>query len=226
MKKNRFVGFLFALVTIGVIFWGVTQRAYPVAIVNGAFVSARSFADASIAAENYYRKMLAVYGSAEAPADEFLSMVRRAALQSLVEDSLVHDELRELYEEEPLRLAVNHRVGEVLAAAPAISEAVEEMFGLPLIQVSEIIFAPQARVEILRTDMGEEAFSAWLQKELKNAEVEITLNDLQWVDGRVELTGAQPYTAEVKKIFEGLASTTQTLQEAIEADMASEPGEE
>lgn len=226
MKKNRLVGFLFTIVVIGAIFWGITQRAYPVAIVNGAFVSARSFADASVAAENYYRKMLAVYGGVEAPADEFASMVRRTALQSLIEDSLVYDELKELYEEEPLRLAVNRRVGEAFASAPAISEAVEGMFGLPLSQVSEIIFAPQARAEILRTDMGDEAFDVWLQKELQDAEVEITLNDLQWANGQVELTGAQPYTAEVKKIFEELASTTQTLQEAIEADMASSSSEE
>ncbi|MDO8601701.1 MAG: hypothetical protein Q7R62_01030 [bacterium] len=218
MRRKLTFGFIIAAGAIAAILWGVTQKAYPVATVNDAFISARLFQIAETAARSYYEKIGAVSGAlASTTGAEFNGRMRQIALQALIEDELVAAKLRTLYEAEPLESAIVQRVNLALASSSQeTSKAINELFSLSVDEFSEIVLAPQARIELLQAELmkSEIDFESWLKSALIDARVSISVNDLKWANGYVELTGEQSYTARVKEIFDQIASTTEALQNA------------
>lgn len=215
MKKKLTLGFLVTVGALVAIFFGVTQKAYPVATVNDAFVSARSFQIAATATRHYYEYLNKVSGEATSTMPElFESYMRQIALHALIEDRLVTAQLQALFEVEPLNAAITDRVNQALASSSQVTEeAVSELFGITLSEFKEVVLAPRARVELLQAEFLKTGtdFNMWLQEELMSARVSISVNDLTWGAGQVELTGEQSYTAKVKEIFEQVASTTSQL---------------
>ncbi len=227
MKKKMTLGFLVAVAAIIAVFFGITQKVYPVATVNDVFIPARQFQWATVAAQTYYEKIAAAYGDESATADpEFASEMRRAALQALIEDTLIMQKLATLYEQKALDAAVSERVAVALASSTELTAtAVSELFGLSLEQFSEVVLAPRARFELLEDELTQtgETIDAWLTGERSRARVSIALNDLVWINGRVELSGEQSYTAKVKEAFQQIASTTAGLVASSTVSSSSVP---
>ena len=222
MKKRLTFGFVITIAALVAVFWGVSSRAYPVATVNDSFIAARLFQLAGTAAQTYYQNVGGLYeGLASTTETDFQARMRQVAMQALIEDELVTAELMTIYEAEPLRAAIDKRIASALASSSqTTSEAIRALFGLTPDEFNEVVLAPQARVELLEAELARSGSSVqvWLPAALRDARVSISVNDLAWNAGRVELTGAAPYTAKVKELFEQLASTTQSLQEEIEAE--------
>jgi hypothetical protein len=222
MKKKLSFGFIIAIGVLVFAYWGISSKAYPVATVNDSFISTRLFQLAGTAAQTYYENVSGIYGGLASTTEaEFQSRMRQVALQALIEDEIVTMELLTIFEAEPLRAAVDKRVAEALASSSQTTpDTVRALFGLTLDEFNEVVLAPRARLELLETELARSGESAdfWLQAALRNARVSISVSDLAWSQGRVELTGEAPYTAKVKDLFEQLASTTELLQ--IEAEMS------
>ncbi len=225
MKKRFTLGFVVAIGAVVVIFLGVTSKAYPVAMVNDEFVSARLFQIASTATLRYYEQLEKIYGVAEpVDAELFQSQMRQIALQALIEDSLVTEKLKTMFEAELLDQAIAARVNEVLSSSSQTTAiAVSELYGIALDEFGEVVLAPQARLELLHDELEKKGDNAqqWLLQALQEARVSIQVSDLAWVAGRVELTGEQPYTAKVKEVFEQLASTTQEVLQGAAASSSA-----
>lgn len=212
MKRKILIGFLFVVGFVVAGYFAISAKVYPVATVNGTVISARTFELARQAAAHYYQN-LSLSESAQVDG----AIIRQTVLSALIEDALVTKELEQRYEPASLAQAVEERVrGALETASSTIDKAVSDLFGVTVEEFSALVLAPRARVEILAADLSKEqiSFDVWLDAALQSAEVSIVLNDLAWENGRVALTGEQPYTAKVQELFEQIASTSQALEAA------------
>lgn len=225
MKKKFTFGFLVSVGVLVTVFFGITQKVYPVATVNDVFIPARLFQLTTLAAQNYYSKLGSAYGLTSSTDAQFGSEMRQIALQTLVEDSLVTGELKTIFEAVPLEAAIAQRTAEALASSTtATNQAISELFGLSVDEFKEIVLAPRARGELLQGEFQKSGvdFDAWLQTVLMKAQVSISSNDLVWLNGHVELSGEQPYTAKVKEIFEQVAGSAASLVASSTLSSSSE----
>jgi uncharacterized small protein (DUF1192 family) len=141
-------------------------------------------------------------------------------MQALIEDRLIATELEKTYGVQQLAAAVDGEVSAALAGSTQTTpQAITQLFGLSVEEFSEVILAPQARIELLQAELAKSNidFDAWLTSALLKARVSIVVRDLGWRAGSVELTGVQSYTAEVKGIISQIASTTEAIQAAVSA---------
>lgn len=223
MKKKMSFGFVIAIGVLVFAYWGISSKAYPVATVNDSFIATRLFQLAGTAARTYYENVSGTYGGlASTTETQFESHMRQVALQALIEDELVAAELMTIFEAEPLRAAVDKRIAEALASSSQTTpDAVRALFGLTLDEFKEVVLAPRARLELLEAELARSGRSLddWLQAALYGARVSISVSDLEWKSGRVELTGVAPYTAKVRELIDQLASTTQALEAESAAGM-------
>ncbi len=216
MLKKIGIGFLIIIGIIVTFFVLLSTKVYPVATVNDGLISARTFQIATTAAEHYYGNLLTL-GSATTSVDVFKSEMRRLALQTLIEDELVMSHLKTVYESASLEAVVAQKMeGALSSSAGNKDEAVRELFGISLEEFKQIVLAPRARLELLAEDLARTQVdpAAWLVQALEEADVTISLSDLAWNDGAVELTGQQSYTAKIKETLQGLASSTEALRQA------------
>lgn len=220
MKRKIGIGFLVFIGAMLLLYFAFASRVYPVATVNDAIILASSFQSTAKSVEHYYQQIAAVSGGfASTTESQFISEMRRIALQALIEDELIVAKLRAMYEPDSLVAAVDSRVAAAFTTSTTTTEAaVRGLFGLTLDEFKGVILAPKARAELLKHELEAEYidFDSWLTEALQTAQVSIVLNDLAWGDGQVELTGEQSYTAKVKDAFNQIASTTETLR-AMEA---------
>jgi|GEM_PF-1750790 len=226
MKNKLAIGFAFTVVAVIALFYGINAKVYPVATVNNSFISTRSFQLAASAAQAYYGAIGLPAQVASTTQAQFISQMRMVALQALIEDRLVTARLEELFEPSDLAAAMTERTSAALASSSEqTTVAVKELFGLSLDEFQEIILAPQARIELLQSELVNSGtdYDSWLEVELSQAQVSIVVSDLVWEGSRVELSGQQPYTAKVKAIFEQLASTTEALQQAASSTTEGVP---
>lgn len=214
-----FIGVLLAL------YFGFSTRAYPVATVNDTFISARAFGAVTTAATTYYTHLLEISGATSSTDQtEFTAQMRQAAMQGLIEDQLVLAELRKEYEPAALSTAIKARVDKAFNVSEAdTSEAVSELFGMNVADFKEFVLEPEARVELLVTNLQARnlEFKNWLDEQLLSARVSIAVSDLTWKNGKVELTGVQPYTAKVKEVLDQLGSSVEALKDRVVSSTAS-----
>ena len=207
-----FLVFVGAIVVAYLVF---SAKVYPVATVNDIFISAKSFDLTASAATNYYAQALKVYRlNTSSTQEEFTSEMRRAALQSLIEDTLITAELQKTYEPTSLEGAITKRVGDTLASSTEITpEAIKTLFGLTMDDFKIMILAPRARQEILQHDLAAKHsdLETWLPDALARATVSIALTDLVWHNHQVESTNQPSYTSQIKKAFEQIVSSTAAL---------------
>ncbi len=211
MRKLGII-FLFFVGFLVVVYFSISTRAYPVATVNDAFISAKSFQLMVTAGEAYYSRAYAeVLAAATSSEELFKGEIRRAALQSLIEDELISQKLKIIYDPESLEVAITKRVNEALVSSSSQTEAATKAaFNLSLEDFKAIIMAPLARRELLSQELK---VDAWLNSELAAASVSLALTDLKWINGRVESTGQPSYTSEIKKVFQQLASSSAQFTE-------------
>jgi hypothetical protein len=157
---------------------------YPLAIVNGHLVSARSFNNEFLAAYQYYSRVLA--GQMDVNSREFRGELRRATLAGLIQKSLISAELKEKVGDD-LKTIVYNKIGAGGANTEALERAAQTVYGLSLADFKQMILIPQAEREVLegRLFLEKKKLEDWLASASKNAKVLIVTPEFYWDAGQL-----------------------------------------
>jgi hypothetical protein len=168
----------------------VKTGLYPVAIVDFNIITVRNLEKDMLAAYHYFQNALLVYGSDPRLIETLQSKqeIKRAALDKLISDLIVYDELKKRLKNEFQPLA-ERKIQQLIQNNRNIEEAVKKIYGLDLEEFKKIVLQPQAYKEILegRMFLNGEDFNKWLDKAKTRARVAILIPDLQWSDNQVKL---------------------------------------
>ncbi len=188
MSKRR----LFSLILVGIIgiisFLIITQ-SYPVALVNWRPISFQTFKKNSAAALYYYQKVSETYNLNNAVIIDSLGVkqeVERAVLDKLIENILIHQELKERFKNNEMKRMVENKIEEAIKGKN-IEKEVKILYDLSLDEFKERLLKPQAEQEILagRLLLENKNFDDWLKETKLKAKVIILLPNFEWKDGRV-----------------------------------------
>lgn len=192
MKK--WIVLLISLLFVSGILYTITARLYPVLIVNSRFVSARDFDNAFAAASNYYERAADLDKSRGLnpvinPQSQ-KSEIKRAILDSLIEDSLIEEELQKRIKKNDLEAMVVKNIDNALKdnalKLSDIEKEVEVIYGVSLRDFKKTALAPQAKREILegRLLLGDntksDVLGQWLQNAKAKAKIFILLPGFEW----------------------------------------------
>lgn len=179
---------LFALaVILGIYF--AASGSYPVEFVNWQPVIYGTYKTDSEVAINFYNK---TSNGTLAGDDKATKEIKRAILESLVEDRLIEAELRKRISNDDLKSIIDDKVAAAVKDADADTEKqIEALYGLNMADYKEYVLKPQARREILEArllldDNGKTLVSSgdvlteWLAKEKASANVISLLPGFSW----------------------------------------------
>lgn len=169
----------------------VKNDYYPVAVVNWKLVTARQLERDFNAAYRYFERALATYGSdsKRLASAEARKEIWRAALDKIIVDILIREELNRRISSSEYQLVANRKIDQFLENNQNVSEAAQTLYGLAIADFRSRLLLPQAYREILegRMTLNGERFDEWLNKSRRQAKVIILTPDLQWQDDQVKL---------------------------------------
>ena len=144
----------YKIVFLAIMFFGLSayyfanNKYYPVAVVNGEFISARDFEREFNAALVYYQNVIRTYSEQRvdlASVGDFVFELRRATLDNLIEDVLVYNELED---------RVSNGLDEAVARKiPDFNESAAALYGLSVADFKEMVLVPQAHRELLSSQL-------------------------------------------------------------------------
>jgi len=185
----QFRGFLLTFLSIisgALILYFILSRGwYPVAIINGKFLSEQVLQKESDAALQYH---LATSGEKRPLPENFSQELRKNILDSLIEHRLIYGSLKS-----QLGNSFGERVSQKLTNLKIDRNKTEEaaslLYGLTFEEFENIVLIPQAAKEILgeQVTSNQENVQDWIKKSRANASVIILDLDFAWEDGRVML---------------------------------------
>ncbi len=184
-SRNFFIIFSIFIVAGLSLYYLIDAGFYPIAIVNGKFISDRSFNQSFNSAQYYYSQAIKTY---TAQANNNLQAValelRRALLDKMVQDILVSQEL-EIKVGSQLPNLVATKLGNLKIDSQNFNQAVAAVYGLDFDQFKELVLVPQAKQEILQANFQSQnnSFVDWLKNTRHIAKVIILAPDLKW-DGQ------------------------------------------
>lgn len=161
---------------------------YPVAIVNTDIISAKELFEEHAVAHRYYLGVLGKNREADLNSEEVAKELRRAALNNLIEQSLIHKELKRRVGRDLDSLIAN-KINISEERQDKIEEAAKAIYGIDFANFKQLILVPQAKKEILegRLFLEKEDLAKWLENEYKNSKVFILTPEFYWASNRVEL---------------------------------------
>lgn len=161
---------------------------YPAAIVNFDFIMTSSLNEEYAVVFRYYSKILANQGGVDINSVDFRRELRRAALNDLVEKSLIRQELKNRVGRE-LAILVENKINFAEIDGKRLEEAAEVLYGLGLADFKEMVLVPQAQREILegRLYLEKKSISDWLTEAAGSARVTILTPEFSWDKNRVAL---------------------------------------
>ncbi|MDP3947810.1 MAG: SurA N-terminal domain-containing protein [bacterium] len=178
---------IFSLVVAGAaVVYAVVRGAYPIAVANGTTISNETYENKYAAALSYYQSALATYTDASAKFGEAERReLRRAVLEGLVEEALIHDELLRR-EPEELGTVVENKIAKALAD-PDFPSAARTLYGLTSGGARRYLLIPQAEREILegRLFLENQELDAWLTAAKRSASVTLLVPGFSWKAGGV-----------------------------------------
>ena len=159
---------------------------YPVAIVNSSLITARSLNSEYLVAYQYYSRVLADKKEFDVQSLDFQKELRRAALNDLIENHLVYEELKVKIGND-LEGVVEGRIEISEADRLNLEEAAQVLYGLSLTNFKEIILVPRARREILEGRLSSEkkSLDGWLADASQSAKVFILTPEFFWDKNKV-----------------------------------------
>lgn len=165
--------------------YAVLRGAYPVVLVNGTTISNEMYGSKYSAALSYYRSALATYADAAAFGAAERRELRRAVLEGLVEEALVHEELLRR-EPKELGAVVENKIREALKD-PDFPSAARTLYGLTSEGARRYLLVPQAEREILegRLFLEQQELDAWLLAAKQAARVTLLIPGFSWNNGGV-----------------------------------------
>ena len=154
---------------------------YPIALVNGNLVSARTFSREYAAADAYYRRVIQTYGAqALGPAALAPSDIRALVMEKVVEDALIENAARREVGAD-LSALVENKLSE-LSADGELAKAASTLYGLNKADFRNFVLVPQAERDILsgRLFLKGEKFDDWLTQAKQSANISIFSNQFRW----------------------------------------------
>lgn len=181
--------FIFAVIVAAgllVVFF-ISAGFYPIAVVNGTLISARSFSREYQAADLSYHKALDTYGK-KAFGDRELAQgeLQALAMQSMVEDILVADGARREAGSD-LGSLVDSKLSQ-LGSDAELEKAASNLYGLTKDEFWKLVLVPQARRDVLagRLFLRGQKIDDWLADARKSAKIFIFSSQLHWNGQKVE----------------------------------------
>jgi len=183
VNKKRIVILISSVIVIVIVIIIVAQ-SYPIAFVNWQLISFQTFKKDSATAIYYYQKTLETYNKndlAVIHSSEVKQEIERAVLDKLIENILIHQELRKRLKNNELERMAENKIEEIIKGKD-IEKKVKILYGLSLDEFKERILKPQARQEILasRLLLENKNFDEWLKDVKKQAKVDILLPGFEW----------------------------------------------
>ena len=157
---------------------------YPLAVINGSLVSARSFNEEFVLAYQYYARALA--GQTDVSSKEFQKELRRATLNSLIQKALISAGLKEKVGND-LDSIVENKISAQKIDSQTLEQAARAVYGLSLADFKQMVLIPQAQREILegRLTLEKKKFEDWLVEATQAAKVFILTPEFYWDKNKV-----------------------------------------
>ncbi|PIT92755.1 MAG: hypothetical protein COU08_00700 [Candidatus Harrisonbacteria bacterium CG10_big_fil_rev_8_21_14_0_10_42_17] len=195
MKRSTALIFFFVLMGFGGLFYLVVAFGlYPVAIVNGSFISSRLYSQEFHATLMYYNQVLSEYETAngeefDVKPDEFIYELRKVVLDDLIEKRLISQLLEELIGDN-VESVVSEKIAAVDVSQETLPTALRSLYGLSLEDFTDLVLVPQAEREILESHLALTVqnldFNTWLRQSRQEASVRVISDSLFWDGERVE----------------------------------------
>lgn len=183
----------FYLTFLGLIFVGLAGYYlihfgyYPVAVVNTEIISAKDLNYEFSLAYRYYSVVLGNKHGYDVESREFRRELRGAALENLIEKSLIYKEAKARIGRELERL-VDNKINKEITNQQSVEEAAKLLYGMNLADFKELVLVPQARKEILegRLFLEKKDFRNWLAQTKNSASVFILTPEFYWESGELK----------------------------------------
>lgn len=167
----------------------ISFKFYPIVFVNWQPIFYADFSKNYKAALIYYENVVTTYNKDNADIINSLEVrdeIKRAGIESLIENILILNELKEIFSNSELKNQISKNVSTVINGKD-IKKEIETLYGLSSEEFIEYFLEPQARREILeaRLRMENINFNEWLKSAKFQANVTIFFPGFEWKDGTV-----------------------------------------
>lgn len=159
----------------------VSAGYYPIAVVDGHFITAKTFDGDYAVVSSYYRNVMKTYeNSTSTPEILTPDQIRQSVLSGLIENSLIDAGARKEVGKD-LDNLVNEKINQVTDIA-GIENGVKTLYGLGLDSFKKEILAPQAERDILTGSLflKGQKMDEWLAAAKKSANVIILSGKFRW----------------------------------------------
>ncbi len=182
MTRNKLYAVFFSAIAFGIAAISfVSYGYYPVAIVNGHFITAKLFANDYAIASAYYQNIVKSYGNSSSTAGVLTSSeIQQSVLTGLIENVLIEDGARKEMGGDLSRL-VNEKVSKA-TDIDGIDKAVKSVYGMSLDDFKKEILVPQAERDVLTGSLflKGQKIEDWLSAAKKSSKVMILSGKFYW----------------------------------------------
>ena len=186
MKKKHFFAIFLVIIGFGIgLYFVFNQGYFPVAIVEGKFITQRTL-DKGYAASVQYYKTTAGDSIDLQGLDNLAKDIKGAVLDSLIENILITNRLTGLLGRNADE-AVETKIQNLTMNVAEINEATKILYGLDFDEFTALILRPQGAREVLEDFLAnqQEDIDQWLIDRRGEASVIILDRSFTWQDGRV-----------------------------------------
>ncbi len=184
-QKKRIIILLILRIglSVGCIYM-IFSRSYPVAFVGWREISSDKLKTDSAIGMYYYKKAIETYIQDKVEimdSTEAKTTVQQAALNRLVENIFVHQELLRRLKEKEIQEMVDKKISDVLNK-PNITQEVKTLYGISLEDFKNRLLVPTAEGEILESRLLLEgkSFNDWIREARSKNSVIILLPGFVW----------------------------------------------
>lgn len=180
---NKYFVTLISFLGFGMLMYYLTISGnYPIAYIDGDFVSQKSYSEYLVSAVHYYSEASKVANKGEEIKDfaSYIPEIKRSILDKIISDSIIENKLEDMLGND-LNPMVSKKV-EPATQNEKFSQYVSSLYGISFERVKAIVLEPQARQEILesRLSMQNINFNNWITNAKKGAKVHLFINGLKW----------------------------------------------
>ncbi len=182
MIKNKFYVIFFSIIAFGVIAISlISYGYYPVAIVNGHFITAKLFANDYAITSAYYQSIVKSYkNSSSTPEILTSSEIQQSVLTGLIENVLIEDGARK-----EIGRDLNRLIDDKISKATdieGIDKAVKSVYGMNMDDFKKEILVPQAERDVLTGSLflKGQKIEDWLSAAKKSSRVMILSGKFYW----------------------------------------------
>ncbi len=172
------------LVLGGLVGYTLVQNGFfPLARVNGRFISLKTVEENVALAQHLYEQGL-IEQTSEMTPNLFVGAsgeLFEEALESLIINTVIRSRV-----DKSLLIKAASRIETELAQADAnLAANIKTFYGWDLKRFRERVLEPRAIEEVLREDLGDERYESWLNDALAGARVQIWFAPYEWQSGKL-----------------------------------------